>query len=218
MKILVVEDDENIVSVMKKWLKEAHHTVDVATNGADGEYLAETNSYDAIILDWMLPEKDGIEVLESLRMQEIKTPVIMLTAKSDIDDRVKGLRGGADDYLTKPFSFRELLARLEVLQRRAVANGSNIVTVEDIVIDIDKRSVSKNGEEIVLTSQEYEILLYLLKHRNSYVSKFMLEEHLWSNEEYRSSNVLQVAIYNLRKKLGKSIIKSFRGLGYKIES
>lgn len=218
MKILIVEDDDNILSLLKRGFEEEGFVIDTASDGEDGEYLATTNSYDVIILDWMLPIQSGIEIIESIRAKNISTPTIMLTAKSEIDDRVLGLTKGADDYLSKPFSFKELLARVQALYRRVVsANSGNKIELKDIVIDLDAKIISKDDQEIVLTQKEYELLLFLVKNKNATVSNGMIEEQLWNDEEYISSNVIQVTIYNLRKKIGKEFIKSFRGLGYKIE-
>jgi len=217
MKLLIVEDDENILSFLKRGFKESGYLVQTAMDGEDGKYLALENSYDVIVLDWMLPEISGIEILKSIRKNGIPTPVIMLTAKSDINDRVLGLGEGADDYLPKPFSFKELRARVEALYRRSVFSGKNVIKLEDIQINIDTKSVAKNGIKISLTSKEYELLLFLIKHKNAIVSNTMIEEQLWSSETYINSNVIQVTLYHLRKKIGKDLIKSFRGLGYKIE-
>ncbi|WP_024786702.1 MULTISPECIES: response regulator transcription factor [unclassified Lebetimonas] len=218
MKILIVEDDLNILSLLKEHLKEEGFIIDIAQNGADGEYLAILNQYDVIILDWMLPEKSGIDVLKTLREKNITTPVIMLTAKGDIEDKIKGLKTGADDYLPKPFSLQELQARIEAIYRRMVLNGQNIISIKDIVIDTDKKIVKKKSSIIDLTAQEYELLMLLVKRKNSYVSKMMIEEYLWNNEKINESNLVPVIIYHLRKKLGKNFIKSIKGLGYKIET
>jgi DNA-binding response OmpR family regulator len=217
MKILLIEDDEHIINFLQRGLKEDGYQVEIASLGDEGEYLALLNSYDLIILDWMLPNKSGIEILENLRKKEISTPIIMLTAKSDINNKVLGLRNGADDYLTKPFSYVELLARIEALDRRALNNGKNIIQVKNLSIDINKKTVFIDNISISLTAKEYELLIYLIKNKNSMVSKAMIEEQLWNEEEFINSNVVQVTIYHLRKKIGKDIIKSFRGLGYKIE-
>jgi len=217
MKILIIEDDENILAVLKRGFEEENYIIDSASDGEDGEYLALTNSYDVILIDWMMPIKNGIEVIETLREKDIRTPIIMLTAKDDIDDKVKGLTCGADDYLSKPFSFKELLARVNVLYRRTLSLTSNILHVKDIQIDIDSKRVSQNNKEIVFTQKEYELLLFLIKNKNTLVSIPLIEEQLWNNEEYVNSNVIQVTIYNLRRKLGKDFIKSSRGLGYKVE-
>ena len=217
MKMLIIEDDENILSVLKRGFEEENFIIDSSDDGEEGEYLALTNSYDIILLDWMLPNKDGLEVLETLRDKGIKTPIIMLTAKDEIDDKVNGLTKGADDYVGKPFSFKELLARVTALYRRSLSTTTNKFELNDICIDIDLKSVSKNGEKIVMTQKEFELLLFLIKNKNQLVSNTIIEEQLWNNEEYINSNVIQVTIYNLRKKLGKEFIKSSRGLGYKIE-
>jgi DNA-binding response OmpR family regulator len=217
VKILLIEDDSNIVSFLQRGLIEEGHSIDTSLDGEEGEYLACINSYDLIILDWMLPSKSGIEVLNSLREKSISTSVLMLTAKSEIDDKVLGLNSGADDYLSKPFSFKELTARIDAIYRRSLSDGKNIITVKDLNIDINKRVVKKENSEILLSAKEYELLLFLIKNKNSMVSNGMIEDQLWNNEEFTNSNVIQVTIYNLRKKIGKDLITSFRGLGYKIE-
>lgn len=217
MKILIIEDDENILAVLKRGFEEENYIIDSASDGEDGEYLALTNSYDVILIDWMMPIKNGIEVIETLREKDVRTPIIMLTAKDDIDDKVKGLTCGADDYLSKPFSFKELLARVNVLYRRTLSLTSNILQIKDIQIDIDSKRISQNNKEIIFTQKEYELLLFLIKNKNTLVSIPLIEEQLWNNEEYINSNVIQVTIYNLRRKLGKDFIKSSRGLGYKVE-
>ena len=217
MKMLIIEDDENILSVLKRGFEEENYIIDSSDDGEEGEYLALTNSYDIILLDWMLPNKDGIEILENVRAKGIQTPIIMLTARDDIDDKVNGLTKGADDYLGKPFSFKELLARVNALYRRSLSTITNKFELHDISIDIDLKTVSKNNIEITMTQKEYELLLFLIKNKNQLVSNTIIEEQLWNNEEYINSNVIQVTVYNLRKKLGKEFIKSSRGLGYKIE-
>ncbi len=217
MKILIIEDDESILSLLKRGFEEYRYIVEISNNGKDGEYLASLNNFDVIILDWMLPDSDGIEVLKSLRADEIKTPIIMLTAKGEINDRVLGLVSGADDYLCKPFSFKELKARVEALYRRSISDGKNSIKIRNITIDIDAKIIRKDKREIELSLKEYELLLFFIKHKNAIVSNAMIEEQLWSDEEYINSNVIAVTIYHLRKKIGKDFIKSFRGLGYKIE-
>ena len=217
MKMLIIEDDENILSVLKRGFEEENYIIDSSYDGEEGEYLALTNSYDIILLDWMLPNKDGIEILENVRAKGITTPIIMLTARDEIDDKVNGLTKGADDYVGKPFSFKELLARVNALYRRSLSTITNKFQLHDISIDIDLKVVSKNDNEITMTQKEYELLLFLIKNKNQLVSNAIIEEQLWNNEEYINSNVIQVTIYNLRKKLGKEFIKSSRGLGYKIE-
>jgi len=217
MKILIVEDDENILSFLKRGFEEEGYVIDSSSDGDEAEYLITTTSYDIIVLDWMLPNKSGIDILQSIRKQNITTPVIMLTAKDEIDDKVLGLTNGADDYMSKPFSFKELQARAIALYRRSSSINSNIITIKNLVIDIDAKSVKKNNEDLLLTQKEYELLLFLIKNKNKTVSNAMIEEQLWGNEEYINSNVIQVTIYNLRKKISKEFIKSSRGLGYRIE-
>lgn len=216
MKLLVVEDDEHISSLLQRSFSEYNHTVEIALNGEDGEYLALQNNYDVIILDWMLPQKNGVELLENLRKNEINTPVIMLSAKSDIDNKVQGLEYGADDYLPKPFSFKELRARVEALYRRTLNAASNTIILNNLRIDLNQKIIFKGEEKQELTLKEYELLLFLLKNKNAVVSNAMIQEQLWSEEEFINSNVIQVTIYTLRKKLGKESIKSFRGLGYQL--
>jgi len=217
MKLLIIEDDENIISFLKRGFNEDGYIVDDAQDGENGEYLATVNSYDVIIVDWMLPLKSGIEVIKSLRENSITTPIIILSAKGEIEDKVTGLKYGADDYLSKPFSFKELLARVEALHRRNISSGVNLIEVGDISINIDTKVVTKDSKNIELTAKEYELLMFLIKNKNAMVSNAMIEEQLWSNQEYINSNVIQVTIYHLRKKLSKECIKSYRGLGYKIE-
>lgn len=217
MKILLIEDDTNIVSFLQRGLLEEGHSIDTSFDGEEGEYLASINSYDLIILDWMLPNKNGIEILNNLRNKNISTSILMLTAKGEIDDKVLGLNSGADDYLSKPFSFKELVARIDAIYRRSLSDGKNIITVKDLNIDINKKVVKKEDNEVLLSAKEYELLFFLIKNKNSMVSNGMIEEQLWNNEEFINSNVIQVTIYNLRKKIGKDLITSFRGLGYKIE-
>jgi len=217
MKILIVEDDKDILELLVKGFKENNYIIDTATNGLDAQYLATINNYDIVILDWMLPQKSGIEVLQYLRKQNIITPILMLTAKDDTKDKILGLKTGADDYLAKPFSFDELIARVEALYRRVSFSNSNKIIFKDITIDIDKKIVLKSNNLIELSAKEYELLLLLIKNKNSYISKQYMQENLWNNEEFIQSNVIEATIYKLRKKLGKEYIKNFRGLGYKIE-
>ncbi len=216
MKLLIIEDDEDILSFIQRGFEEDDYIVDTALDGEDGEYLAILNSYDVIITDWMLPFKSGIEIIESIREKNITTPVIMLSAKGEIEDKITGLQYGADDYLAKPFSFAELTARVEALHRRNTSNGLHLITLGNLSINTDTKIVMKESNTIKLTAKEYELLMFLIKNKNGYVSNNMIEEQLWNNQEYINSNVIQVTIYHLRKKLGKELIKSNRGLGYKI--
>ena len=217
MKILIIEDDAHILSFLTRGFSEDGHLVESSRDGKEGEYMANTNTYDIIVLDWMLPEKNGLEILQHLRNKQIKTPIIMLTAKDETEDKVAALRVGADDYLSKPFAYEELLARVMALYRRSAMEGSNTVSIQDITLDLDARTVQKEGKTISLSQKEFELLLFLVKHKNNMVTNTMIEEQLWSSYAAVNSNVIPVTIYQLRKKIGKTLIKSFRGLGYKIE-
>lgn len=218
MKILLIEDDDNIHSFIVRGLEESGHIVQSASNGEDGEYFALMNEFDLILLDWMLPLKNGIDLLDSIRQKGIETPVLMLSAKSEVQDRIKGLKHGADDYLGKPFSFDELEARIEALYRRSLGISSNKIILGDITVDLDKKLVTKDTTTLSLTSKEYDLLLFLFKHQGEIVSNSMIEDKLWMDEEFLNSNVVQVTIYNLKKKIGKDLIKNHRGLGYTIEN
>ncbi len=218
MKLLIIEDDENILSLLKDGFEEEDFIVETADDGEDGLYLASMNSYDVIVLDWMLPKISGIQILEKLRNKNINTPIIMLTAKDEVKNKVEGLKHGADDYLSKPFSFEELQARVEALYRRTSFKGSSTIQIQNFTVDSSKKIVTLENQIIDLSAKEYELLMFLVKNKNSYVSKFMIEEQLWTSEEIRTSNVIEVTIFKLRKKLSKELIKNFKGLGYKIEA
>ncbi len=214
MRILVVEDDEILANMLKEGLIEEGYAVDVAYSGDDGFYMAESMPYDVIILDLMLPEMDGFTILEKLREKNIEIPVLVLTAKDSIDDKVKGLDKGADDYITKPFEFSELLARIRALIRRASGNRSPIIKVKNIEIDTASREVYKDGKRIPLSSKEYAILLYLVTNRGKVVSREELMEHIYDWEKSIESNVIDVYVNFLRKKLNKDLIETVRGVGY----
>ena len=217
MKLLIIEDDKSILSMLKRGLEEEDFIIDIAENGEDGEYLASINHYDIIILDWMLPQKSGIEVLKSIREKNILTPVLMLTAKDTTNDKVEGLNSGADDYLAKPFSFDELLARLNAIYRRSALKGNNKIIVDNIEIDFDAKVVKKDGKIVDLTAKEFELLEFLFANRGNLVSTEMIQDQLWNSEKFINSNVIQVIVYRLRNKLSKDLIKSKRGIGYYIE-
>jgi DNA-binding response OmpR family regulator len=217
MKILIVEDDKHLSEMLKRGLEDENFIVDVALNGEDGEYLSTTNQYDIILLDWMLPKKSGIELLESIRKKGVLTPVLMLTAKDTTNDKIKGLNTGADDYLSKPFNFDELLARINAIYRRSALKGSNKIKIDNIEIDFDSKIVKKDNQIVDLTAKEYELLEFLVANKGALVSTEMIQEQLWNNDEFIGSNVIQVIVYRLRNKLSKSFIKSKRNLGYYIE-
>lgn len=218
MKLLIVEDDINILSLLENGFKESGHIIDKADNGEDGEYLASINKYDVIILDWMLPIKSGIDILDYIRIQNINTPVLMLSAKDQTESKIQALKRGCDDYLSKPFSFEELEARIEALHRRYVNNyEKGLIVFDDMIINKETKIILKNKIKLKLSSKELDILFLLIEHKNLFVSKSMIEEMIYNNEQIISSNVVSVTIHNLRKKIGNDVIKNFRGMGYKIE-
>jgi two-component system OmpR family response regulator len=217
MRVLAVEDEPDLLSSLMKALREDGYAVDGAPDGEEGLFKAESYDYDAIVLDIMLPGIDGWELLRRLRKTK-KTPVLMLTARDAVRDRVRGLDTGADDYLVKPFELAELLARLRALIRRAASQAESRLKIGDVVIDTAARTVSRRGEEIVLTAREYSLLEYLALHRGKLVTRTMLYDHLFDENDSTLSNLLDVHVFNLRKKLGHDFITTRRGHGYCIES
>ena len=222
MRILVVEDEPNTVQFLKKGLKEAGHNVDCATAGREGLFLATTEAYDAIVLDRMLPEVDGLTILRTLRASNNDVPVIILSALGELDDRVAGLRAGSDDYLIKPFGITELLARLDVLQRRIRRSdaGATVLTIADLEMDLVKRTVQRNGRKIVLQPKEFQLLEYLLRRADQIVTRTMLLEGVWDYHFDPKTNVIDVHISNLRSKVDKPeqvpLIHTVRGAGYRL--
>lgn len=219
MKILIVEDDVKIANFLKQGLEEENFFVDLCHDGEDGEYVAEVNSYDLIILDLMLPFKSGEEICKSLREKDIETPIIMLTAKDTIADKVDGLTLGANDYVTKPFSFEELLARVRVqLRSRAVKNSK--LVYKDLTLNIESKEVYRGERKIKLTPKEYSVLEYLMRNPNVVLSERMILDNVSHMEDETMSNVLNVYIYRLRKKIDKEsdvkLIHTLRGVGYKL--
>lgn len=213
MRLLVIEDDPALQRTLAAALREEGYAVDVASDGADGLFKAQQNTYDAILLDVMLPELDGWGVLAALR-PACRTPVLMLTARDAVPDRIKGLNAGADDYLTKPFDIDELLARLRALIRRCAGQTHPTLTIGELVLDTAARRACVAGAEIVLTAREYSLLEYLTLHRGEVVSRTTLYEHLFDEDDDSLSNLLDVHVSNLRKKLGHDLIVTRRGLGY----
>ena len=222
MRILVVDDDRRLCAVIRRGLLEESYAVDLAYDGEDGEYLAEVNPYDLIILDIMLPVKDGIEVCRELRAKKITTPILMLTAKDAVEDRVKGLDTGADDYLVKPFAFSELLARVRALLRREGTSRSPELRVGDLVLNTLTREVNRGQRPIELTTKEYVILEYLMRHPKMVVTRTMIEEHAWDYDFDSLSNLVDVYIRRLRRKLDTegedSLIQTVRGAGYRLKA
>ena len=213
MRLLVIEDDPALQRTLAATLREESYAVDVASDGADGLFKAQQNAYDAILLDVMLPKLDGWGVLAALRPAS-RTPVLMLTARDAVPDRIKGLNAGADDYLTKPFDIDELLARLRALIRRSAGQTHPTLTIGELVLDTAARRACVAGTEVVLTAREYSLLEYLALHRGEVVSRTTLYEHLFDEDDDSLSNLLDVHVSNLRKKLGHDLIVTRRGLGY----
>jgi heavy metal response regulator len=218
MRVLVIEDDPGVAGFLKKGLKEASYAVDLAENGIDGGHLACTEQYDVIVLDLMLPGKDGFTVLQEMRGRSIRTPVICLTARDAVDDRVRGLDLGADDYLSKPFSFSELLARIRALLRRGQVLSNNPVSVGGLAVDAITRNVSRDGRRIDLSPNEYALLEYLIRNAGQVLSRTMILEHVWDINQDPMTNVVDVHINRLRKKVDQGfatpLIHTIRGVGY----
>ena len=219
MRILLVEDDTKIASFITKGLKAAGFAVDHAQDGEDGLHMALTETYDAAIIDIMLPRLDGLTLIEKVRDKKLNTPVIILSAKGSIDDRVRGLQGGSDDYLTKPFAFSELLARIQALIRRA--NGASEptrVSVNDLSMDLLTREVTRGGRKIELQPLEFSLLEYLARNVGKVVSKTMIMEHVWDYNFDPQTNVVEARICRLRDKIDKGfpakLIHTVRGVGY----
>lgn len=222
MNILIIDDEPDLLEKLQTLLSSEHYTVTTAADGPAGLEKFWNGSYDLVLLDIMLPGMNGLEILAEIRAAGIKTPVLMLTAKGDIDDKVTGLNLGADDYLAKPFSVAELLARVRALIRRG-NTGNPIIEVEDIRLNTISREVTKNGEVLTLTTKEFAMLEFLLHNRGRAISRFTLAEHVWGDnfDPFSMSNFIDVHMSNLRKKLKSpernQIIKSIRGVGYLIE-
>lgn len=218
MRILVVEDEQKIADLIRRSLKEKKYAVDIADNGEDGQFLAETNPYDLILLDIMLPKKDGITICKEMRKNKVNTPVLMLTARDALQDKVHGLDAGADDYLSKPFSIDELLARVRALLRREREEKVSMLKIADLELNMLNHEVKRGQKAIELTSKEYALLEYFMLHKNQVVTRTMISEHVW-NEDYNIlSNVIEVHIRYLRtkidKKQKKQLIHTIRGTGY----
>lgn len=214
MRVLVIEDDAALRDQVKTALQGAGFVVDEADNGVDGEYLGDEESYDAIVLDLGLPQRNGLEVLKNWRARDNKVPVIVLTARDAWHERVDGLKAGADDYLGKPFHIEELLARLNAISRRHYQQASNQLRIGDITLDLDQASVSQAGQVHVLTGTELRLLRYLMLHPGQVISKSRLTAHVYEYDADKDSNVIEVYIRRLRDKLGNDAIETRRGQGY----
>jgi DNA-binding response OmpR family regulator len=221
MRILVIEDSVRLQRTLGTVLRKSGYAVDLASDGEEGLWLATSHSYDVVVLDLMLPKLDGRGVLTALRRQKNNVHVLLLTARDSVADRVQGLRDGADDYLVKPFALEEFLARLEALCRRAYGDKRSVLSLADIEVDTQRRTVRRAGREIELTSREYLLLEYLVRRPGQVVSRSEIESHIYDEQVDPMSNVVDSAICSLRKKLGgvgqASLIRTRRGFGYVLE-
>ena len=222
MRILLVEDEPSAARMLAKGLREQTYAVDVAPDGASAVYQASVNDYDLVILDVMLPLKDGFEVCRELRAEGLTIPILMLTARDAVQDRIAGLDSGADDYLTKPFDFHELLARLRALLRRGPALRSETVELADISIDTRARQVRRGGRQIELTAKEYALLEYLARRAGEVVSRAEIAEHVWEENFDPFSNLIEVYVQRLRRKIDEGhalkLLRTRRGEGYMLTS
>jgi heavy metal response regulator len=218
--VLLVEDEPRIADFIRRGLTEDGHAVDVATDGEEALDWPEVAAFDVIVLDVMLPVRDGIDVCRTLRGRGLRTPVLMLTAKDAIDDRVQGLDSGADDYLVKPFAFAELLARVRALTRRPAAVLGTLLRVDGLTLDTTSRAVTRDGQPVELTAKEYSILEYFMRNPNQVVTRTMIAERIWNYDFDGESNVIDVHVRNLRRKVDDpfdmKLIQTVRGAGYRI--
>ncbi|HSX00181.1 MAG TPA: response regulator transcription factor [Patescibacteria group bacterium] len=217
MRILVVEDEEKIAKSLEKGLTAEGYIIDVAADGDTAETLVDANDYDLVLLDWMIPgQHDGPALVQAWRGDGMQVPILMLTARTTIGDRVQGLDAGADDYLPKPFSFDELLARVRALLRRPQAHNGNMFTSGSLTLDIVGKEAAVGDAQVHLTAKEFQLLEYLLRHKGEVVSKDQLLDHVWADEARVQHNTVETFVANLRKKIGESIIQTVRGHGYKV--
>jgi two-component system, OmpR family, response regulator len=224
MKVLLVEDNERVTQFVVKGLQEAGHTADHASNARDGLFLAASEPYDVIIMDRMLPGNiDGLAIIEALRKSGKRTPILILSALAEVDDRIRGLRAGGDDYLTKPFAFGELLARLDALTRRAQGEGAQTkLEVADLRMDLLSRKVARGERNILLQPREFKLLEYLMRHADQVVTRTMLLENVWDYHFDPQTNVVDVHISKLRQKIDadfeRPLLRTVRNAGYKLSS
>lgn len=221
MKVLVIEDDPTVGRFVKRGLEEQRYTVDLVTDGDEGEHLAATQPYDLVVLDLRLPKRSGIDVLRSLRAKGFERPVLVLTAQDAVDAKVETLRAGADDYVTKPFAFEELLARVEALSRRPRAIAAPVLHVADLELNVDSHEVARAGRAIELTPKEFLVLEYLMRHAGKVMSRTLITEYAWGYHFDSGTNIVDVVINHLRKKVDgsgkKKLITTVRGVGYVIK-
>jgi DNA-binding response OmpR family regulator len=220
MRILLIEDNRQLNNSLRLSLVDDGYAVDVAFDGVEGEGLAEITPYDIVILDIMLPKKNGLDVCKSLRNQRINTPILMLTARDALEDRVAGLDSGADDYLVKPFALEELRARLRALLRRESSNRGSTLEVDSLTLDPATHFVQRDGKPVELTSKEYALLEYMMRNPNRLITREMAESHVWSYDYDGASNVVDVYIRRLRRKIddpyAHKLIETVRGAGYRL--
>jgi len=218
MRLLVVEDEKKLNDLITKKLEKEYYGVDSCFDGEEAVRYVEGTEYDAIILDIMLPKLDGFEVIKRIRAKKNKVPILLLTARDNIDDKVKGLDYGADDYLVKPFIFEELMARIRVLLRRNSGNADNVITIANLKVDLDAKTVFRDDLLIKLSGREYSILEYLIRNKGKILSRERIEDHIWNYDYEGGTNVIDVYIRYLRKKIDDSytpkLIHTVRGLGY----
>jgi heavy metal response regulator len=218
MRILVVEDEKKVSAFIKKGLEEETYAVDIAHDGEEGLYLASESQFDLIVLDLMLPKLNGLEVLTKLREKKVATPIILLTAKDSVEDKVTGLNKGADDYLTKPFAFSELLARVRSLLRRGSGDTKTLLQVADLTLDLVSHKVKREDMEMELTGKEYSLLEYFMRNEGKVLTRTMIAEHVWDYNFDTFTNVIDVYINHLRKKIDKDypkkLLHTLRGVGY----
>ena len=221
MRILIVEDEKKVASFIRKGLEEEYYAADIAPDGREGLKLAVSEEYDLIIMDLMLPHIDGITLTKELRKRKISTPILMLTVKDTIESKVQGLDAGADDYLTKPFAFEELIARIRALLRRNENTKASELKIKDITLDLLSHRLIKNGTEIILTPKEFSILEYLLRNKNKVISRTKLVEHVYDYHFDTETNIIDVYINKLRSKIDSdqqsTLIQTIRGVGYIIK-
>ncbi len=217
MRVLVVEDEPDVSRAVAMYLRESGYSVDTAENGEDGLFKGITWDYDAILLDVMLPQRDGWSVLAELRRNKKSTPVLMLTARDAVKDRVRGLDTGADDYLIKPFELSELVARVRALIRRSAGMAQPLIEIGNVSIDTTARTVSVDGEPVALTAKEYCLLEFLAIHRGELVTRTKIYDHLFDEYDASLSNLVDVYVSNIRRKVGRELITTRRGMGYIIE-
>lgn len=218
MRILIAEDEKSLNRILAKQLKASGYSVDCAFNGEEAYDMISMTDYDAAVFDVMMPKTDGFSLLKKIRSEGNNLPVLFLTARDSIEDRVEGLDIGADDYLVKPFAFEELLARIRVLIRKNSVSNSNIITVADLTVDISSRKVTRSGKDVILSAKEYELLQYLAVNNGIVLSREKIEDHIWNYDYEGGTNVVDVYIRYLRKKIDEGydqkLIHTVRGMGY----